>query len=379
MPSFTASVTATLSGSQFDVVDPPYLVGRFLADLASERNLSNEVTAKVGALWEALGKADGVTRPFLSVLLRTQGKRLEPFLDALLCLSAQTDQDFEVILLVHDAATDASAVIADAVKQQQSSFADRIHLVEVQGGSRGTPLNEGLRRARGQFIAVYDDDDLLFANWVEEFHRSSSQSGGRLLRAVTAVQTLSPGTWPRVKEGFHTTNWPAPEHHAEFDLLEHFRVNQTPFMSFAFPSSIFSELGLEFDEQLTVCEDWDMILRSALLCGVQDVPALTAIYRLWTGGRSSYTDHSTAEWGSSESRVLEKINSRPILLPPGSVEILRSLMVDQEDYRRIVHSRGWKLSQPIMKSMLVAGRVRNALRDARQRLRGRPTGKGRPR
>lgn len=375
MPRFSGPVQAS-NDSGRDRADPPFLLGRFLDDLAIEPDRSDEVGVGVGELRMALGEAEEPARPFLSVLLRTQGTRLEPFLDALLCLSAQTDHDFEVLVLVHNASQDAFASVSHAVGQQQQSFAERIRVVEVQGGSRGTPLNEGIRRASGRYIAVYDDDDILFANWVEEFHRSSEQSAGRLLRAVTAVQTLSPETWPRGNDGFRTSSWPAAEHQSAFNLFEHFRVNQTPFMSFAFPSGIFSRLGLAFDEELAVCEDWDLILRASLLCDVADVPALTSIYRRWDTGSSSYLDNSTGVWSRSEARVIEKLNSRPILLPPGSVELIRVLMVDQEDYRRILQSRGWKLSQPLMRSIRVAARVRNALRATRRRIRTRLTGNG---
>lgn len=376
MPSFAGSRPLATTDSGSDRSHPPFVLTRFLTDLRDESVRNGEVNSALGHLTEALGEADEETRPFLSILMRTQGSRLEPFRDALLCLSAQTDQDFEVLVLVHDANQEAHSAVAQAVEEQQARLRDKIQLVEVRGGSRGTPLNEGLRRAKGRFVAVYDDDDLVFAHWVEEFHRSSAQSEGRLLRAVTAVQSLSPETWPRGHSGFRTSSWPAAEHHSEFDLVEHFRVNQTPFMSFAFPSSIFSRLGLTFDEELDVCEDWDMILRASLLCGVADVPALTAVYRRWATGNSSYLDHSTGVWAESEARVIRKADSRPVLLPPGSIEIIRALLVDQEDYRRILQSRGWKLSQPLMKSLRVAARVRNHLRAMRQRFRRRLASRG---
>lgn len=376
MTNFAGYKNETAVDRGFDNSHTPYLLTRFLNDLTGESYRDGAVESALEDLVESFEELEEEPRPFLSILMRTRGARLEPFRDALLCLSAQTDRDFEVLVLVHDASQEAHIAVAKAVAAQQSNFRDSIQVVDVRGGSRGTPLNEGLRLARGRFVAVYDDDDLVFAHWVEEFHRSSVQSGGRLLRAVTAVQSLSPETWPRGHNGFRTSSWPAAEHHAEFNLVEHFRVNQTPFMSFAFPSSIFSRLGLAFDEELDVCEDWDMILRAALLCGVADVPALTAIYRRWATGNSSYLDHSTGVWAKSEARVLRKVDSRPVLFPPGSIEIIRALMVDQEDYRRILQSRGWKLSQPLMRSIRVAARIRDSLRVTRQRVRRRFVPKG---
>lgn len=48
-----------------------------------------------------VGREAGGKVPFLSVVTRTQGRRLDTLRDALLCLSAQSDQDFEVVVVGH--------------------------------------------------------------------------------------------------------------------------------------------------------------------------------------------------------------------------------------------------------------------------------------
>lgn len=345
----------------------PSMIARIMTDLAHQPHMDAQSSRKLVELVKEFGSQPDESRPFLSVLLRTQGNRIETFKDAILCLAAQTDEDFEVIVLVHNADDDGTEGVKVAVAQQPASFVERIRIIEVSGGTRGTPLNEGLRLANGSYIAVYDDDDLIFANWVEEFHLMAADAGGRALRALTAVQGLSPGTWPNGQSGFHTSSWPAADYAKKFDLLEHFRVNHSPFMSLAFPSVVFSRLGVTFDERLDVCEDWDIILRAALFCGVEDVPALTSIYRRWEAGNSSYTDHSTSSWIASETRVVSKMNSRPIVLPPGAVEQIRLLLEDREDYRRLVESRAWRLARPLRGAVRVAAKARSIVRSARRR------------
>jgi glycosyltransferase involved in cell wall biosynthesis len=345
----------------------PSMIARILTDLAHQPHMDAQSASKLLDLVKEFGSQPDASRPFLSVLLRTQGNRLEPLKDALLCLGAQTDRDFEVLVLVHDADAAARESVRIAVAQQPPEFFDRIAIVKIEGGTRGTPLNEGLQTARGSYIAVYDDDDLVFANWVEEFHLLAADAGGRVLRAITAVQGLAPETWPNGQSGFRTSSWPAADYPKKFDLLEHFRVNQSPFMSLAFPAVVFSRLGLTFDERLAVCEDWDIILRASLFCGVEDVDALTSIYRRWEAGNSSYTDHSSGSWLQSEARVVDKMNSRPIVLPPGSVEQIRQLLVDREAYARILGSRAWRLSRPIRGGVRIAAAGRAVLRRLRRR------------
>jgi hypothetical protein len=134
-------------------------------------------------------------------------------------------------------------------------------------------------------------------------------------------------------------------------------VNHSPFMSWAFPRGLFSQLGLTFDEALDVCEDWDMILRSSLLVGVEDVPALTSIYRRWEGAATSYTVHSTDIWRASEKRVIDRLDDSAIILPQGSVSEIRELLAvyehkdDDRDaaaaYRLMINSRSWRWSIPL--------------------------------
>lgn len=310
--------------------------------------------------------------PFLSVLLRTQGKRIEPLKDSLLCLAAQTDQDFEVVLLVHDAAPDAAAEVERIVHRQVPSFRDRITVVKVTGGHRGVPLNRGVEIASGRYVAVYDDDDLIFANWVEAF-REASLASDRLLRSVTATQRVRPESWSAGREGFRTLSWPAAEYARSFDQLAHLLVNHSPFMSWAFPAALFRILGFRFDEELTVCEDWDLILTGMLAFGVTDVPHLTAVYRRWENGESSYSRHSIESWSRSEQRVIDRVDAGAMLLAPGAMSQLRPVMLQTDalrQYRFLFRGNQlrpplnhfWRMASPVVR---LGVRGRNWLRRRR--------------
>lgn len=344
------------------------LITSYLAGLTRDSNPEPSVAeALEHVAWELEGESNR-RHPFLSVLLRTQGRRIECFKDALLCLNAQTDQDFELIVLVHDADDEHTAEVMRVVEQQPQEFSTRITVVPVAGGYRGTPLNHGLDRATGRFVSIYDDDDLLFADWVEGFHAAAIAAPARVLRAVASVQRLAPRQWPNGDSGFATSSWPAAEYSTEFDMIEHLRVNQTPFMSFAFPAFLFHRLGFRFDETLVVCEDWDMVMRAATLCGVHNVHLLTSIYRRWETGSSSYIDNSLEKWIRSESRVIQKLDSEPLMLPPGSATRIVELLEDQRRYRLIAASRGWRLAQPILRLAGLFGLVEARVSSVRRRL-----------
>lgn len=318
--------------------------------LLRQPNIDAEFSLRLQAVEDYLLTPPPGGGPFLTVLLRTQGKRLELLKDALLCLSAQTDEDFEVIVLDHDAEKVDAEELSSVVDSQPQRFRERVRILEVSGGTRATPLNRGLDAARGRYVAVFDDDDLMFANWVEEFHHAAAIAPGRLLRAIVANQQLVPEKWPQGEEGFRTLSWPKAEYAKKFKQLDHLEVNHSPFMTWAFPRILFTRYGLRFDEKLLVCEDWDMILRGSLILGVTDVSSLTSIYRRWLGGESSYTIHSSEVWRSSEARVIGKLDRDVIMLPAGAVsEIRQMIRLDdlEEHYDRLLSSTSWRLTAPL--------------------------------
>jgi glycosyltransferase involved in cell wall biosynthesis len=306
--------------------------------------------------------------PFLSVILRTQGQRPEALKDALLCLAGQSNEDFEVIVVTHDASADGFALVSDIVASQPASFKSRISIQEVHGGRRSKPLNVAVEATRGRYVSFFDDDDLLFGHWVESFARVAERHPGKLVRSVVASQRAAVEMWPRDQSGFRHMNWPNAEYPAQFDQFAHLQMNFSPFMGWAFPREIFDVLGLRFDEELYVCEDWDLILRSSLLCGVAQASELTAIYRRWEGVESSYTAHDDTQWQASQARVIAKLNEHAVVMPAGTVALLRTLWADrielgrlQAELHALLTSRSWRYAYPIRVVMRVADFGRRAV------------------
>lgn len=283
--------------------------------------------------------------PFLSVLLRTQGRRPEALRDALLCLIGQSSDDFEVLLLVHDADESATALVAEIVDDHAPLFADRLRVIPVRGGGRARPLNVGVEQSHGSYVVALDDDDLVFGHWVESFADASRRSRGSMLRAVGAVQTMESMTWAGGRAGFRASSLPRPEYVASFDMMRHLVENQSPFMCLAFPRSVFASLGFRFDESLPVLEDWDMALRTALVLGVVEVPAMTSVYRQWSSQETSLWVHHDDEWHHARRTVIARLDEYPAVFPPGSVDRLRSLIEDENasvHLRALVASRTWR-------------------------------------
>ncbi|MBL8916044.1 MAG: glycosyltransferase [Archangium sp.] len=309
-------------------------------------------------------------RPFLSVVTRTQGKRLDTLREVLLCLSAQTCDDFEVLIIGHRLDDERQMLVRQLIEESCEPLRSRVRLVLVNHGTRTTPLNVGFSEARGQYISILDDDDVPFAHWVEEFLKLSITAPGRMLRTVAVrqefdeVQTRSGRKSVRAMSGMHR------DYPDRFDLLKQLCMNFTPNTALAFPRSAFHDFGLRFDESLTTTEDWDFLMRVAFICDVASSDQITCIYRWWRTSASSRTEHAEEEWQRNLERILEKFDQEYLILPPGSATRLRHLMqhFTDPDYRPraekplkpahfelldTLESPSWKLTQPIR----IAGRA----------------------
>lgn len=282
----------------------------------------------------------------LSVVMRTQVRRPEALREALLCLNAQSDGRFELLLVVHDRDVAAAAAV---VAEQAPWLGERLRVLEATGGTRSRPLNVGFAQARGTHVAVLDDDDVVSATWVSDLLGGARRYPRRAIRTVVGVQQASAAIWNggvegHVMEGAIVTPYPVA-----FNLVDHLRVNQTPFMAFAFPREAIDALG-GADEDLEVCEDWDLVLRITALCGVVDLPRLTAIYRRWTTGADSYSDHSIDTWKSAMGRVRAKLDASPLVLPPGSASQLAdlsSLRPLPGELAEVYASSSWQVTAPL--------------------------------
>lgn len=263
-------------------------------------------------------------RPFLSVVMRTQGRRLQSLREALTCLAGQTDDDFEVLVMAHRVGLEQQVAVERVIEDTPLSLRRRIRYVKVEHGNRVAPLNDGFAHAAGEYIVILDDDDLPFAHWVETFHKLAVEGRGRMLRTVSVRQEVEKAQVDG-RIGVRAVSGLQALYPSEFDMLQHLTGNHTPNTAVAFPRGVVHSLGLTFDPTLTTTEDWDMILRSASMVGVASAPEITCIYNWWTRDESSSTVHPRNEWEMNAATIINKLDRRPLVLPEGSVSRIRRL------------------------------------------------------
>ncbi|QNM96968.1 methyltransferase domain-containing protein [Chitinimonas koreensis] len=315
------------------LLSPNTLIGQYLRQIKHQADKNDTVNQLVRAYLPAApqqqapvlqDRSSGSDRPFLSVVTRTQGRRCGALRDMLLCLAAQTDQDFELIVVAHKVSVEQQIKIERLIEEQPPYMREKTRLVLVDRVGRAAPLNEGFAAARGRYVAMLDDDDVVFGHWIETFKQMDANDGaGCMLRTVTAEQDIEAVEWRDKSPGLRTVGPIKKSFPSEFDLFAHLTQNFTPIMGWAIPSSVYHELGCRFDETLNTAEDWDFEMRAAFLCGVRSNPEITSIYRKWKKGHSSFSEHSQQQWQRDYERILISMDAEPRLFPAGSTKLIR--------------------------------------------------------
>lgn len=316
-------------------------------------------------------KSDEEVRPFLSVVIRTQGHRGALLCDALVCLAGQSNQDFEVLLVLHDPDhDDRASELSALVESETPSLRDRVTVHVSRGATRSRPLNDAIEIARGRYVAFFDDDDLLLANWVSTFAQLAQRYPGRVLRSVVVDQEFSHEMW-----GSHRgliAAGPVSFGYADsFTLHEHLLGGATPFHGFAFPRSIFQSLGFRFDESMSIYEDWDLQLRAAAIVGVGSSNEVTAIYRRHRNVDDSLMLHSASEREQLlDELVRERLNSKYVLIAGEELIELRSsskqverMWIEKDGY----HRENIYLNEQVHAPRWLANRLYEILRDRFQK------------
>jgi SAM-dependent methyltransferase len=343
-----SDVRVSVSDQHFPVTHPALnrstSLHRFLRTLRAEAEPNDDVNQFVWLCVSGPKMAEKPfvtttdhSRPFLSIVTRTQGKRAQSLVEMFTCLAGQSVTDFEVLVLGHRLSHARQLLVERILEDNPAWLRARTRLILVDKGNRTHPLNVGFGAARGDYISILDDDDIVMAHWVETFKTLAKEKPGCLLRATVVRQNVV-NTTVLGKVGVRAVGTLEKKYPSEFDFLEHLRENHTPPLSLAFPRGAFHDLNVRFDEELTTTEDWDYMMRVATITGTTSSPKITSVYHWWVSDQSSRSDHPTHEWVINHQRILQKLDRDLVLFPEGTPYAIRSLLNERDNLRKQLRS-----------------------------------------
>lgn len=200
----------------------------------------------------------------------------------------QTFQDFELILVDDGSQSDTQQVL----RQYCDSYPQKIEVIFCEHSGVSKARNAGIERARGEFIAFLDSDDLWISSKLErqiEFMESNN---------IKICQTEE--TW--IRNGKKAN--PMKKHRKRsggifFDCLPLCIVSPSAVM---IRKEVFQKVGM-FDENLLVCEDYDLWLRISM-----HYPIYTMSEKLIIKRGGHFDQLSNKYWGMDRFRIYSMVN-----------------------------------------------------------------------
>lgn len=201
-----------------------------------------------------------------------QGHFLE---DAIASLRAQTYPFWEAIV-VNDGSTDDTESIA----LHFCASDNRIRYFSKPNGGLSSARNMGIAHATGRWIQFLDADDLLLPRKFEAHIAATSDSDGNVVTYSNYFHGAHNA--PKTRVNAYRVSHKFLTHRPVLDVATRWEFDfSIPIHAGIFPSWLFSEAHLSFDESLPNHEDWDIWMQVLpLISKVLLLPDELAIYRV---------------------------------------------------------------------------------------------------
>ncbi|MCD6197842.1 MAG: PIG-L family deacetylase [Deltaproteobacteria bacterium] len=260
--------------------------------------------------------------PLVSVIIRTND-RPRLLREALTSIAEQTYPNIEAVV-VNDGGQDVESVVRDF-----KGVLAKIQYVQ-HGANRGRPAaaNTGIRKAEGEWICFLDDDDLYEPDALRILISSGTKAGANAVYGQVIREHYRP-------DGSRDPEMPDYLYARSFDRDLLYWQNYIPINALIFKKQTLTEIRA-FDNNLTVTEDWDFILRLAENHDLLYVPVLVAHYRCFgastvTGGR-----FTGEEMRQDEDTIHRKWWHK---IDPCSIHIFRQYIAEETDRKWKAHIR----------------------------------------
>jgi glycosyltransferase involved in cell wall biosynthesis len=242
--------------------------------------------------------------PFFSVVTPVYQTPLVVLRAAIESVRAQTFTDWELIL-VDDCSPD------EAVRRELEAFARldpriRIHF-RGQNGGISAASNDAVELARGEFLALFDHDDLLTTDALEQMARMIQQRP-QTDYAYSDEDKVDEGG--KFSDEFHKPDW-SPERLRHGMYTCHFSVLRT---------TLVRDVG-GFRSNFDGSQDHDLVLRvTERARQVSHVPKVLYHWRIIPGSAAGSTDAKPYAWLAGQRAVQDHLDRIGIL---GQVELGR--------------------------------------------------------
>lgn len=249
----------------------------------------------------------------VSVIIRTKN-RVDFLAKAVASVITQSHRPLELVV-VNDGGADINNELRNWLADIEDIKLCYVHNKTSLG--RSNAANNGLHSASGQLSIFLDDDDYFDADHIElllhqhEHAFSDGKSLGAVHSRARAVQLQDQEEHLLSIQGY------------AFEPSRLYYQNMLPILTVLFPTQV-RELGVSFDPEFDLFEDWDFWLQLSKVCSFSFLDHVSCTYLIHDAG-SGVRDHTR------QHLAFEQIYLK--WLPSISEQALRQLLVQSHDWR----------------------------------------------
>lgn len=201
--------------------------------------------------------------------------------EALNSITRQTYENIEIIV-VNDGSTDHT-------EEMLASYPYPLKIISKENGGKASALNTALPYVTGEYVWIFDDDDVAFPAKLQLQIRQFERNPDVGLIHTSAIIMQMEDEKPTF-QGY----WHAEASTYEEQVLKKFRGNYYFSPTVMVKKAVLDQAGL-FDENLIRAQDYDMWFRVSTLTKVAAFPIPTIFYRKHDGIRGTKENPLKAE------------------------------------------------------------------------------------
>lgn len=295
--------------------------------------------------------------PVFTVVIRTF-QRPDVLRLTLESLRWQTYNRFSVIVV-----EDGETPVSEAAVNEAKAWLNIEYVAANARWGRCRAGNEGVARAKTEYVCFLDDDDYWFAEHLEVMARAIEDHPECGLWCARAVEGRCPAG---VRAEFIVKHNMGKQNLCALDFC---LDNPVPIQAVVFRKPLYEACG-GLDPEQDALEDWDLWLRMVSRAPVIGVPKATSIYRV-PFEQEIYAARRTA-MEQYQNRLYEKMRTYPIPIPAQEIYALHwgpdggALHKKEETFdraawyvkaRELSVSTSWKLSAPLRRFLAALGKA----------------------
>lgn len=255
-----------------------------------------------------------ITHPKVSIVIRKHYSHNGFLLETIRSIANQSYPNLEIIVIDKTEEAKSEAVLLNRLFGPDIT----IKFIQMDGANAATAANRGIAESEGEFVLILNDDNLLFADHVEQLvshlnAKKSSIAYSFAMESRTEIRTSDPFIYLEQTSSHQTSK--------QLNRTQLWKEDCLPLACVILRKSTLKDQNL-FDPELSSAADWDFLVRLSLSEEFECLPRTTILLRKELPNNQNIGDAEI--YKASLIRAQTKQSEYTITLSPAEILKLQS-------------------------------------------------------